>query len=270
MQMIRKPAVAGMFYPSDKSELQDQINLLLDITKSEDDINNILGIVAPHAGYIYSGKTAAYAFNTISNKTYETVIIISPSHREYFPGISIYEGDAYQTPLGLVEIDKEVREKLISDKIFAGIQGHRNEHAIEVEIPFLQSVLNDFKLVPVVMGDQNNIYIDELSKRLSEIITEKTLIVASSDLSHFYSRKEAHELDSRVQKRIEDFDYDGLKNDLEMKNSEACGGGCIVSLMKSAAQNNFNKSKVLSYSDSGDITGDTLEVVGYLSAVFHN
>ena len=267
---IRKPAVAGMFYPVDKTELQNQINLLLDITKPEEEINNILGIVAPHAGYLYSGKTAAYAFNTIANKNYETVIILSPSHREYFPGISIYDGDAYETPLGIIEINKQVREKLISENIFEGIQGHRNEHAIEVEIPFLQSVLKDFKIVPIVIGDQKKIYLDELSQKLTEVITDKTLIVASSDLSHFYSREEAQQLDSKVQKRIEDFDFDGLQKDLELRNSEACGGGCIFSLMKSANLKNINKSKVLSYSDSGDATGDTSEVVGYLSAVIYN
>lgn len=266
---IRKPAVAGMFYPADKNKLSDQINLLLDITKSDEHIENITGLVTPHAGYLYSGKTAAYAFNTIANKNYETVIIISPSHREYFPGISIYDGDAYETPLGLVEINKEVKENLISEKIFEGIQGHRNEHAIEVEIPFLQKVLKDFTIVPVVMGDQNKIYGEELAQKLSEVIDDKTLIIASSDLSHFYPREEAKQLDSKVQKRIEDFDFDGLQKDLELRNSEACGGGCIVSLMKSANAKNINKSKVLSYSDSGDVTGDISEVVGYLSAVIY-
>lgn len=269
MQKIRKPVVAGMFYPADKNELRNQIDLLLDITKPEEEFQNIAGLIAPHAGYLYSGKTAAYVFNTIVNKNYETVIIISPSHREYFPGVSIYDGDAYETPLGIVEVNKTIKEKLLSEKIFEGVQGHRNEHGIEVEIPFLQTVLKHFSIVPIVIGDQNKIYVDELSQKLAEVIDEKTLIIASSDLSHFYSRKEAKELDSRVQKRIEDFDFNGLQNDLELKNSEACGGGCIVSLMKSADLKSINKSKVLSYSDSGDVTGDTSEVVGYLSAVIY-
>lgn len=272
MNKIRKPAVAGSFYPAEKNKLIDQIKLLLDITKTNEVYENISGLVAPHAGYLYSGKTAAYAFNTIANKNYETVIIISPSHREYFPGISIYDGDAYETPLGITEINKSVKEKIISESknIFEGIQGHRNEHAIEVEIPFLQAVLKDFTIIPVVMGDQSKIYVDELSQKLAEVIDDKTLIVASSDLSHFYSRKEAQKLDLNVKKRIDDFDFNGLQNDLELKNSEACGGGCIVSLMKSAELKNIKKSKVLSYSDSGDVTGDTSEVVGYLSAVIYN
>ena len=270
MQKIRKPSVAGMFYPADKNKLSEQINFLLDITKSNETFKNITGLVTPHAGYLYSGKTAAYAFNTIANKNYETVIIISPSHKEYFSGISIYDGDGYETPLGIAEINKDVKEKLISEKIFEGIQGHRNEHAVEVEIPFLQKVLKDFSIVPIVMGDQNKIYVDELSQKLAEVIDDKTLIIASSDLSHFYSCEEAKTLDSRVQQKIEEFDYAGLQNDLELRNSEACGGGCIVSLMKSAEMKNINKSKVLSYSDSGDVTGDTTEVVGYLSAVIYN
>ena len=270
MQKIRRPAVAGTFYPADKTELQNQVNILLDITKPEEDIHNILGIIAPHAGYIYSGRTAAFAFNTITNKIYETVIIISPSHREYFPGISIYDGDAYETPLGIVEINKDIRQKLITQNIFEGIEGHGNEHAIEVEIPFLQTVLKDFTIVPIVIGNQSRSNIEELSQKLSEVIDDRTLIVASSDLSHFYTRKEAEELDTKIKRRIEDFDFDGLQNDLEARNCEACGGGCIVSLMKTASLRNTNKSKVLSYSDSGYITGDTMEVVGYLSAVIYN
>ena len=270
MSKIRKPAVAGMFYPADKRELQNQLHALLDSTKLEEDFKNIAGLIAPHAGYLYSGKTAAFAFNTLANKNYETVIIISPSHREYFPGISIYDGDAYETPLGIVEINKDVRDKLISENIYEAIQGHRNEHGIEVEIPFLQTVLKNFTIVPIVMGDQNKNYVDELSQKLSEVFDDKTLIVASSDLSHFHSHEEAAILDSKIKNRINNYDFDGLQQDLEERNSEACGGGCIVSLLKSAKLNNSHKSKVLSYSDSGDVTGDTSEVVGYLSAVIYN
>lgn len=271
MEVVRKPAVAGMFYPADKNELEKLIKMLLDQNIPSEQFDHISGIVSPHAGYIYSGGTAAFAYNTVKGKNYETVVVISPSHREYFPGVSIYEGDAYSSPLGVVEVDKNLRDKIIdnSKTIFPGAQGHRGEHALEVQIPFLQVVLNDFKILPITMGDQSKIFVDELAESLSKIVDEKTLIVASSDLSHFYSRKQAEILDSRIIERINDFDYLGLQNDLDNKNSEACGGGGIVAMMKALDLKNINHAKVLAHTDSGDVSGDTSEVVGYLSAVVY-
>ena len=109
---IRHQQVAGYFYPAEKEKLQHDISLLLNVTKSEKSFKKIFGIVSPHAGYIYSGKTAAYVYNLLKDKSYNTVIIISPSHAEYFPGISIYDGDAYETPLGIVEIDQIMTDEL--------------------------------------------------------------------------------------------------------------------------------------------------------------
>jgi AmmeMemoRadiSam system protein B len=268
---IRHQQVAGYFYPAEKEKLQKDISLMLQITKSEKSFNKIFGIVSPHAGYIYSGKTAAYAYNLIKDKPYKTVIIISPSHAEYFPGISIYDGDAYQTPLGFVEIDQEMTDKLIENAktIFRGIQGHRKEHALEVQIPFLQSVLRDFKIVPIVMGEQSKMFVDELAEKISEVVDDETLVVASSDMSHFYSSEEADELDSVVERRINDFDFEQLLNDLDDHECEACGGGPIAAMMKAASIKSIHKSFVLNRSDSGDVTGDKSEVVGYLSAVVY-
>lgn len=271
MRNVREPVVAGMFYPSPPNKLKDEIQLLLDTYKSEESFQNVFGIVSPHAGYTYSGRTAAIAFNTLANKNYKTVVIISPSHKEYFPGISIYSGDAYKTPLGEVAVNKEMVLKLTADEkfIFEGLNGHRTEHAVEVQIPFLQMVIKDFSIVPIVMGDQRKMFIDGLAQKLAEVVDDETLIVASSDLSHFHTKTEAYELDSIVEKRIANFDYDGLQKDLEMGECEACGGGAIVAMMKAADLINKRKSKILSRTDSGDITGDDTEVVGYLSAVVY-
>ncbi len=269
--MIRKPAVAGQFYPASKSKLEAEVKTLLSISDSKKSFDNIFGIVSPHAGYIYSGRTAAYGFNLLKDKEIETVIIISPSHREYFPGVSVYEGDAYETPLGIVEVNKEIVQELTEDSkvIFKGIEGHRQEHAVEVQIPFLQVVLKDFKIIPIVIGDQGDMFVNELVEKLSQVIDDKTVIVASSDLSHYYSGDEADKLDSIVEKRIIDFDYDNLQRDFKMKNCEACGAGTIVSMMKAAAKLNKIKSEVLYRNNSGDTSGDYSSVVGYLSAVIY-
>jgi len=271
MNYVRPAQVAGHFYPSNPDKLRKDINLLLDVTKPKEKFERVFGIVAPHAGYVYSGKTAAHAYNLLVGKKYKRVVIISPSHSEYFPGVSIFKGDAYETPLGILKVDKEFREKLLTndDVIFKGFEGHRREHALEVQLPFLQSVLQDFKIVPVVMGDQSRRNIDVLAKKLSEVSDDETLIVASSDLSHFYSKSQADKLDSVVEKRVREFDFDSLQYDLDNHTCEACGGGPIVALMKAANLKNIRRSMVLSRTDSGDVTGDNSEVVGYLSAVFY-
>ncbi len=272
MVKIRQPAVAGLFYPASKSKLEAEVKTLLSISDSKKTFNNIFGIVVPHAGYIYSGRTASYGFNLLKDKNIETVIIISPSHKEYFPGISVYEGDGYETPLGVVEVNKVMTEQLTGESriIFKGIEGHRQEHAVEVQIPFLQVVLKDFKIVPVVMGDQGGLFVDELAEKLSLIVDDRTIIIASSDLSHYYSSEDADKLDSIVEKRILDFDFDGLQKDFQLRNCEACGGGTIVSMMKAASKLNKKKSEVLHRCNSGDTTGERKEVVGYLSAVIYD
>lgn len=271
MNYVRPAQVAGYFYPSNPDKLKNDIGLLLDVTKPKEKFERIFGIVAPHAGYVYSGKTAAHAYNILVGKKYKSVVVISPSHSEHFPGISIFEGDAYETPLGILKVDKEFREKLLTDDgvIFKGYEGHRREHALEVQLPFLQTVLQDFKIVPVVMGDQSKRNVDTLAKKLAEVSDDETLIVASSDLSHFYSKSQADKLDSVVEKRVREFDFESLQMDLDTHVCEACGGGPIVALMKAANLKNIAHSMVLYRCDSGDVTGDNSEVVGYLSAVFY-
>lgn len=271
MSTIRSATVAGLFYPDDKEKLSNIINSFLQDAEPAIKPEKIFGIVSPHAGYTYSGNTAAYVYNLIKGKKYNRVIIISPSHSEYFPGVSVYEGDAYETPLGLLEVDREFADKLVTEtkSIYKGVEGHRKEHALEVQLPFLQVVLEDFKIVPLVMGDQSRKLIDELAAKLAENVDDETLIVSSSDMSHFYSKSQANKLDSVVEKRINNYDFERLQSDLESRNTEACGGGPIVVLMKTASLRNIKNSKVVHRSDSGDVSGDNNEVVGYLSAVLY-
>lgn len=271
MSQVRKPAVAGYFYPSDPSKLKDEVGLLLQIAAEEKVPEKVFGIISPHAGYTYSGKTAAHAYNLLNKDKVKTVIILSPSHREYFPGVSVFDGDSYQTPLGEVSVNKKTIESLTrnSKTIFKGKEGHLQEHAIEVQLPFLQMVLEDFEIVPVVMGDQGKIFVEELSDRIVESFDDNTVVISSSDLSHYYSGAIASQMDSIVEREINNFNYEELQENFEKRRCEACGAGTILTLMKSAYKLKFNKSKVLFRCDSGDTTGDKHEVVGYLSAVFY-
>lgn len=268
---IRKPVVAGMFYPNNSIKLIKDIEYYLGFSKDEHNFEHIYGLVSPHAGYMYSGKTAGYGYNLLKGRSYKTVVVISPSHREYFPGISVYDGDAYETPMGIIEVDTELRDTFIKDSkvLFKGKQGHGQEHALEVQLPFLQYTLQNFKLLPVVMGDQNKMFIEALADKLSSIISDDILIVASSDLSHYHSRTEANKLDVKIENAINKFDYTGLQENLTRNFCEACGGGAIVSLMKALAKKNIENGLVLYRNDSSEVTRDTSEVVGYLSAAFY-
>jgi len=272
MSVYRQPAVAGLFYPAGYWKLKEEVKLLLDNATTDRKFENIFGIISPHAGYLYSGRTAAFAYNLVKDNIIKNVFIISPSHREYFPGVSVYNGEGYETPLGKIPVNKEIIEELTRENkiIYRGIEGHRNEHGVEVQLPFLQYILGDkFKIIPVVMGDQSKIFIDELARRLSHVTEKESIVIASSDLSHFYTKKEADKLDTIVEKRINDFDFDTLQQDLQHNICEACGGGPIVSIMKAASIVNKKNSVVIHRSDSGDVTGDNNEVVGYLSAVIY-
>ncbi|PIW69476.1 MAG: AmmeMemoRadiSam system protein B [Ignavibacteriales bacterium CG12_big_fil_rev_8_21_14_0_65_30_8] len=271
MIQLRKPAVAGLFYPADPQKLESEIKQHLKNSIPSFIPSKVFGLVSPHAGYVYSGSSAAYGFNTLQNKKFKTVIIISPSHKEYFPGVSIYNGDAYETPLGEIPIDQEISDLLVDNKanIFRGINGHRDEHAIEVQLPFLQYVLEDFSIVPIVMGDQSKIFIDALADKLKEVVNEYTLLIASSDLSHYYSADEAEEKDSRIERSINEYNIEQFVSDISNKKCEACGAGPILSVMKSVKENNKNKSLVLNRTHSGYVSGDYDQVVGYLSAVFY-
>lgn len=271
MNDIREPAVAGMFYSREKSDLEEELSILFDAAGAVETFPDIFGIVAPHAGYIYSGSTAAKAYKALEGRDFKTVIIISPSHREYFQGVSIFDGDAYSTPLGKLDVDEEMREKMLSQSslVFEGMNGHRSEHAVEVHLPFLQKINNDFKIVPMVIGDQRRPFVDGLADAINAAWNDDTIVVASSDLSHFHSGKTADKLDGIVESKINDFDFEGLQLSLETNNCEACGGGGIVAMMKAADKLGFKKSKVVARTDSGMVSGSDDEVVGYLSAVIY-
>jgi len=270
-EIIRAPAVAGMFYEKSPTELRKNIDELLNRVQLPKVEGTVRAIVSPHAGYVYSGFTAAHAFKLLEGRKYDCVIVIGPSHREYFDGISIYSGDVYETPLGKVPINHEVRSELLQGEknIVASVAGHRSEHSLEVQLPFLQCVLKEFSVVPIIMGDQRRHLCEQLSAALTRVIVNKNvLLIASSDLSHFHAYDEAVLLDKRVIRAVEQFNPDEFIDELEDKSFEACGGGPIAVAMKTAQRVGANRAEVLHYCNSGDITGDRSGVVGYLAAAF--
>ena len=275
--VTRKPAVAGQFYPANPVELSRMIASFFNKAKKEDIPGEIVALISPHAGYVYSGQVAAYGYKLLEGLKFDVVVVISPSHTLPFAGSSVFNGKFYKTPLGEIEIDQPTALEIasVNDYVYLCDKGHtvggmRDEHSLEVQLPFLQTVLGKFKLVPIVMGGQDWESCQALSEALSKSLEGKNaLIVASTDLSHFHPYSQAIKLDSVVQKDVASFDPSRLFEDLHNGTCEACGGGPMISAMLVAKKLGADKSKVLMYANSGDVTGDRAGVVGYMSAVLY-
>lgn len=273
---VRQPAVAGQFYPARPDELLAMLDRFLAQAAVPPISERIVAIVAPHAGYEYSGGVAAYSYALLKGRKFERVVVIAPSHFEAFAFNSVFDGDAYATPLGSVPVDKEFAAKLakLSPLIRLSSSGHtptqrQGEHAIEVQLPFLQHVLEQFKLVPIVMGDQTYESERALGISLARMIKgTNTLIVVSSDLSHYHAYDEATKIDHKTLNAIEHWDDLSLSQNFETRVWEACGGGPIVAAMIAAQRLGANEARILKYANSGDVTGDHSRVVGYGAVAF--
>ena len=268
----RPAAVAGMFYPDDPTDLKNQIDFSLHNLEDKPIVGDIHGMIVPHAGYMYSGQVAAAAYKLLLDRDYDNVVVIAPSHREYFSGVSVLPAQHYKTPLGKVKINRELCYRIaeLEDSIHISWEGHKDEHSLEVQLPFLQRTLGEFELIPIVMGDQNYDNSFNLGEAIAKLVRhENALVVASTDLSHYYPASEAEKMDKRILNKIKAFDFDGFWDEIEGKNSEACGAGPVLATMAAARKLGANKSDVLLYQHSGNITGDHTAVVGYLSAVLY-
>ena len=268
MPAVRPPAVAGTFYPDSPDKLTRELDEL--IPASPEPLQGTLrGLISPHAGYAYSGSIAGRAYGLLRGKTFDAVIVVGPSHREYFYGVSLFPGEAFKTPLGEVPVHKEIRSALINqnEHIFMSEAGHKDEHSVEVQLPFLQRVFQSMKFVPIVMGDQNRGLCQVLAEQLAQVSKDfNVLLVASSDLSHYHEYRTAVALDQKVVDRLREFDSDGLLKLFENEEAEACGGGPMAAVMMGAGKAGANHCHVLSYCNSGDVTGEKDRVVGYVSA----
>lgn len=268
---VRCSVLAGSWYPGQPQVLKADIETYFRNVPDREIPGRIIGIVAPHAGYVYSGQVAAHAYRLVRGASYEKVIVISPSHRVRFEGVSIWTGEGYETPLGIVPVDRELAEALLqAEGPVAEIPAaHAGEHALEIQLPFLQVALGEFSFVPLVMGAQGGRTCRQLADAIALAVGKSTtLVVGSSDLSHFHSYSEAVRLDSAAVENLKNFDPEGLLRDLARRSCEACGGGPAAVAMMAARALGADRAEFLKYANSGDVTGDRREVVGYASAVF--
>lgn len=261
----RKMVVAGQFYSNNKIQLEHSFEVMNKIKKDEkikkeDMFKNIKALIVPHAGYVYSGKTANQAYFSVKDYDIETIVVIGPSHKIAFTGASICDYESYETPLGEIKIDTVLSKELLQEFSFTNFfeQVHE-EHSTETQAPFIKYYFQNSKIVEIIYGKIKSIELEQIIKKVLE--KEKTLVVISTDLSHFYSLEEAKTLDDFCINAIKKVDSELLNN-----GAQACGmAGLKASL--NFAKNNSLKTKVLSYSTSALVNKDEKRVVGYLSAV---
>lgn len=266
---VKKPVVAGAFYPASPIVLAGQVDKYLREANPQQIEAEIVALISPHAGYVYSGPVAAYGYKTISNKKYDTVIIIGQSHHVAFDGVSILDKGFYETPLGKVEIDSELAMKLMKSKknlIYFQPQAYEEEHSVEVQIPFLQRVLKDFKIVTLIIGIPNYKTCTDLSEALVTAIRQsgkRSLIIASTDLSHYYSYNDAVLKDQIMLSELLNFNAERLADKVSKGECELCGVAPVLTTLMASKKLGANRIVVLKYANSGDTAGDKSRVVGY-------
>jgi len=270
---IRRPAVAGSFYPADSEKLKKMIcGYISQAEKDQEPVKGKLyGIISPHAGYIYSGPVAAYGFSYLKYSNFDGFVVIAPSHRARFNGASVLSDGAYSTPLGEMEIDSELGGELKKSSLFTYIKEiDEPEHSLEVQIPFIQFMKPGLKLVPVIIGTTEI----SLCRKIGEVIAEavKSLnrnyaIVISTDLSHYYPYKKAVQMDSDFISALKSFDENRIVETVKSGKGEACGEGALLAGITAARKLGASKIEIAKYANSGDTAGSKDEVVGYVSAV---
>lgn len=264
---VRHSSIAGSWYPGDANRLRTTIRDFLARVPPRTLPGSIVGLIVPHAGYVYSGQVAAHAYAHLQDQSFSHVVVVSPVHRMYPGRFAVTDKSYYETPLGLVAVDTELVHAL-GKQVQIHPVAEDQEHSLEIQLPFLQYTLREFSLVPVMMGDQDWDSARDLGNAIAHVVAGRSaVLVASTDLSHFHSYGEATRLDGIVLDRVAAFDFEGLTKVLANRDAEACGGGPVTAVMVAAHKLGANQAVVLQYQNSGDVTGDHSSVVGYGAAV---
>ncbi len=261
---IRKPAVSGRFYPADPPTLRRTIEKHLAAAPIHARPEAVAAVIAPHAGYPYSGLTAAHAYKRLLGKKVRRVVLLGCSHHYQFDGASIFRDGGYETPLGIVPIDESLARHLVTCFGNTCPEAHENEHALEVHIPFLQMALEgDFKLVPILFGSRPGDHHEEMGAELARCLEPDDLVLASTDLSHFLSESEANALDQRSLDQVLRKDAHKLCEAAARGRCSLCGASAVVSAMAYANAIKATHWEVLDYRTSAWASGETDRVVGY-------
>jgi AmmeMemoRadiSam system protein B len=271
----RPSAVAGTWYPATAGALRKDVEAYL---RRADDWQGgaVRAIVAPHAGLMFSGPVGAYAYKAAATHAFDVAVLVGPSHFVAFDGVALYPDGAFATPLGDVPIDDRGARALASSAIVRSLPtAHTREHSLEMQLPFLRTLMPETPIVPLLMGYQTRDSIVALTGALARAFADRdALLVASTDLSHYFDARSAQALDSRVQAYLSAFDPEGLLEYFEQYPEPergrwvACGGGPMIAIMMAARALGAADARVLRYAHSGEVSGDYEGVVGYVAAAF--
>jgi len=272
---IRRAAVAGTWYPGTAPALAAAVDGYLAGIGGEaaGHLAELVALIAPHAGLMYSGPVAAHAYRQLRDRSVSLVVLVGPSHFLTFEGVSIYRAGGFDTPLGVAEIDEECASAIMAAApiVHERAAAHVREHSLEMQLPFLKRVAPAARIVPLVVGRQTAETARALGEALGAVLKGRNaLLVASTDLSHYHDAATAARLDGVVIDHVSRFDADGLQRALDGGAEHACGGGPLVAVMRAARHLGARDAVILRYADSGDVSGDKSTVVGYLAAALGN
>ena len=276
--VLRRAAVAGSWYPGTAAAIAEEVDGYLEAAGPVSASGRLVALLSPHAGLRYSGPVAAFGYTLLRalaagpgrGARELTVVLVGPSHRAAFDGVALHARGAWETPLGRAPIDEELAQALLDADpvVFDDPDVHRDEHSLEMQMPFLQRLVPELRIVPMLMGSQAREEVLSLAEALAKALTgRRALLVASSDLSHYQPATIANRADAEVVAQVGRFDEAALMARLEKRHNVACGGGPLVAVMKAARALGADRANVLKYGDSGDVgERDKGHVVGYLSA----
>jgi AmmeMemoRadiSam system protein B/AmmeMemoRadiSam system protein A len=272
-QVVRSPAVAGSFYPADKDQLNKQLGEYISNASFSTESGKIRILIVPHAGIDYSGQVAGWGFKQLEGKSYSKIIILGVSHQTAFPYISVFSRGRWKTPLGSVDVDENLAANLVdkNNGIYDDAKVQSSEHSLEVELIYLQKVLKNFKVVPVLIGQVDDKILTSLSDKISQEFDEDTLLVVSSDLSHYPDWETANIIDNQTISAILSGNSDEFEKTVTAIESKsypqvvtpACGRQAIKVALKVTQSLKFTDLRKIEYQNSGDVTKDKSRVVGY-------
>ena len=278
-ETVRSPAVAGTFYPDSPKVLSAQVGKFIHDAELKETDGELIGLIAPHAGYVYSGQVAGYTYKQLMGLSFDTVVLIGLSHRYRIDGAAIYARGAFRTPLGDIPIDEDLAAEItrLNSDIIDLPPAHANEHSLEVQLPFLQYTLPDFRIVPILLQDDSPENVMPLAQAIAEAMSNRScLLIGSTDLCHYLVYDEARKSDQVVVEAIEHFDPDYLREQMDeyMQIHPAqnfhcmmCSTGAIYTTMRAAKALGGNRIEVLKAANSGDVPiGGQDRVVGYMAA----
>jgi len=269
----RQPAVAGTWYPGSAGALARDVDAYLE-GAAVDLVGDVQAVIAPHAGLMFSGPVGAWAYKAAAAGQYDVAVLVGPSHYVGFEGIAVWGSGSFLSPLGPAPVDAALASRLLQSPIAQDLPGaHQREHSLEMQLPFVRRVFPELAIVPVVIGYQTRETIEALGSLLATAVRgRRALLIASTDLSHFFDAETAERFDSRFRNLVDAFDTEGLLRLFEQYREEergryvACGGGAAIAVMLAARQLGAVHARVLHYAHSGHVSGDHSAVVGYLAA----